>query len=313
MSNANTPFVLPRFGEFLPTRVIPGPMEGVTEGEFLKILTRHQWIRAWWTPFLRISVAVPRAARLRDWLAQYNATGLPILVQLMGTDAPRIAKAAAGLRKLGARGIDLNCACPSQIVVGNGAGGAQLKYPEWIAEAVSALKSAVDCPVGVKVRMGFDSPQEFHARIAPALREAQPDFVTVHFRTVQELYRPIPDGLERLKNARKELQDIPLVGSGDLFTPEDAINMFQKCGMDAVAPARGLLKNPRLVQDIEKRLNGEDPPSWSTQEKYALLQEFQTAGTHLGFYLQMAANLFGRDSQQFKNIVQQMPRPSQRP
>lgn len=306
--NANTPFELPGHGEFLPTRILPGPMEGVTEGEFLKILTRHQWIRSWWTPFLRISVAVPRVARLRDWLAQYAATRLPILTQLMGTDATRIAKAASALRKLGARGIDLNCACPSQIVVGNGAGGARLRSPEWIAETITAIKSAMDCPVGVKVRMGFDSPKEFHDRIAPALREAKPDFVTVHFRTVQELYRPISDGLERLKHARKELQDIPLIGSGDLFTPEDAVNMFQKCGVDAIAPARGLLKNPRLILDIEQRLNGESPAPWTTQEKYALLQEFETEGTHLGFLLQMAANLFGRESQEFKDIVQKQTR-----
>ena len=301
-----TPFILPRHGEFLPTRILPGPMEGVTTGDFLKVMTRHQWIQAWWTPFLRISQAVPRPSRLRHWLEPFRESGLPVLVQLMGTNSARLAQAAKGMSLQGAKGIDLNCACPSPVVLGNGAGGTRLKTPEWLAEAICAIKSAVECPVGIKVRMGFASPDEFREQIAPAIREGAPDFVTVHFRTVVEGYEPIPDGLERLKSARKALPDIPLVGSGNLFTPQDVIKMRDICGVDAVAPARGLLRNPRLLVDIRQVLQGETPAPWTQDEKYALLREFQEGDSPLGFVLRMAANLFDRTSPEFQEIVRSL-------
>lgn len=278
-------------------------MEGVTEGLFLRILTAHRWVRCWWTPFLRISVAVPHRPRLRHWMSEYIDTGLPVIAQVMGTDTGRLAKAGLGLREQGACAIDLNCACPSQIVVSNGAGGARLRDPKWIAETVLAMKAVLDCPVGVKVRMGFESPREFAEGIAPALREAKPDFVTVHFRTVREGYSAIDDGLERLSEARRLLPDMPLVGTGDLFSLEDVIKMRDICGVDAVAPARGLLRNPRLLEDLRECLQGETPHELSNDEKSALIQEFHNAGASLGFFLQMAANILGRDSVEFRELV----------
>ena len=301
-----TPFILPRFGEYLPTRILPGPMEGVTTGEFLRVLTRHGWIRAWWTPFLRISVAVPRRARLQSWLSPYLECGVPVISQIMGIDTCKLARAARELRHLGAAAIDLNCACPSPIVVGNGAGGARLRHPGWMRETIHAIRSEVDCPVGIKLRIGFDSPEEFRESIAPAIRDASPDFVTIHFRTVREGYQRIEDGLERLAAARGLLPEIPLVGSGDLFDADSVRKMLEYCHVDAVAPARGLLRNPRLLVDVERALRNQPTDPWGDQEKHALLQEFQMKGSHLGFLLQMAANLFGRNSDDFRKTVEKL-------
>ncbi len=311
MPSLLTPFTLPRFGDFLPTRLLPGPMEGVTTGNFLRILTRHRWTEAWWTPFLRISVAVPRKARLQAWLAPYQATGLPCLVQLMGTDTRKLVLAAKALRELGARAIDLNCACPSEIVVGNGAGGARLAHPHWIGETLEQLKEALDCPVGVKMRTGLQDPEEFPRRLAPVLASARPDFLTLHYRTVQEGYRPVPQGWRRLQQARQLLPDIPLIGSGDLFTPQDALRMAEQCQVDALAPARGLLKNPRLLTDLRETLQGRSPAPWTLEDKHQLLQEFRQENTPLGFLLQMAANLLEKDSPQFQEFLRNtLPCPS---
>lgn len=236
-------------------------------------------------------------------MADYLGTGLPVIAQVMGTDGGRLAKAGVGLREQGACAVDLNCACPSQIVVSNGAGGARLRNPSWIAETVAQMKAALDCPVGVKVRMGFESPREFAQNIAPALREARPDFVTVHFRTVREGYSPVEDGLERLAEARRLLEDVPLVGTGDLFTVEDVIRMRDFCGVDAVAPARGLLRNPRLIDDVSEFLSAGNKREWCAVEKCALVDEFKEQGASRGFLLQMAANILGRDSQEFRELV----------
>ena len=289
-------------GTRLP-RLLPGPMEGVTAGAWLTILTRHRWVEAWWTPFLRISTGVPRRVRLADWLRPYLATGLPVIAQIMGEDTARLAETARRLHELGAAAIDLNCACPSPVVVRNHSGGERLRHPEWIAATLAAMKAAVGgAPVGVKVRVGYETPQEFAEAIAPAVREGSPDFVTVHFRTVLERYRPIPDGLARLAAARQSLAGTVVVGSGDLFTPQDAIAMHEHCGVDAVAPARGMLANPRLLADLASALRGESPPEFTLQEKAALLGEFVVHSPR-HFQLQMAANLYGKDTPEFRAFL----------
>ena len=278
-------------------------MEGVTAGAWMKILTRHRWVETWWTPFLRISTGVPRRSRLAAWLAPYLATGLPVIAQIMGEDTARLAETARRLHELGAVAIDLNCACPSPVVVRNHSGGERLRHPEWIAATLQAMKYAVGtAPVGVKLRVGYESPEEFALRIAPAVREGAPDFVTVHFRTVRERYGAIAGGLERLAAARRELADMPVIGSGDLFTPQDAITMHETCGVDGVAPARGMLANPRLLVDMKQVLNGEMPKSFTTQEKSALLGEFVVHSPR-HFQLQMAANLYGKNSPEFNAFL----------
>lgn len=289
-------------GTSLPS-ILPGPMEGVTAGAWLKILTRHRWADAWWTPFLRISTGVPRRSRLSAWLEPYLATGLPVIAQIMGEDTARLAETARRLHELGAAAVDLNCACPSPVVVRNHAGGERLRHPEWIAMTLQAMKCAVGtAPVGVKLRMGYESSAEFASGIAPAVCSAHPDFVTVHFRTVLERYDRVPGGLARLSAAREMLQGIPLIGSGDLFTPQDAIAMREKCGVDGVAPARGMLANPRLLVDIRQVMRGETPPPFTSQEKAALLGEF-VAHAPRHFQLQMAANLYGKNSPEFNAFL----------
>jgi tRNA-dihydrouridine synthase C len=289
-------------GTQLP-RILPGPMEGVTAGAWLKILTGHRWVDAWWTPFLRISTGVPRRSRLAAWLQPYLATGLPVIAQIMGEDTARLAETARRLHELGAVAVDLNCACPSPVVVRNHAGGERLRHPEWIAKTLQAMKQSVGgAPVGVKLRIGYESPEEFSSCIASAVCEAKPDFVTVHFRTVQERYEPVSNGLERLASARMALPKLVVIGSGDLFTPQDAMAMHEYCGVDAVAPARGMLANPRLLVDITKFFRGEAPRDFTIQEKNQLLSEFvMYAPRH--FQLQMAANLLGKNSPEFNAFL----------
>ena len=104
-----------RFGDgrCLPCRLVPGPMDGVTEGSFVSVLSRLGLVWSWHTPLLRISTGVPSRTRLRSALRPYLETGLPVTVQLMGLDAGRLAATAARVLDLGAVCADLNCACPS--------------------------------------------------------------------------------------------------------------------------------------------------------------------------------------------------------
>ncbi len=296
-------------GSCLPSRIIPGPMEGVTEGSFVTVFTSLDLVDSWFTPFIRISSGVPRFSRMRAKLEPFFASGLPVIAQLLGTDTDMLAQSAARLHSIGATCVDLNCACPSPQVLSSGGGGKRLLSPQWMHDTISAMKSACGIrPVSVKIRCGYNSPDEMN-EIAAAIREAAPDMVTCHFRTVREMYSPVQHGYERLAAMRELLEPIPFIGSGDLFTPEDALRMYKTAGVDGVAPARGLMKNPLLLKDIKKACSGEAPDrAMSNEEKLMFLDKIgeisgQSRG-HQIFLLKIAKTMFGKESPEFYRLLE---------
>ena len=297
-----------RDGRSLPCRILPGPMEGISEGSFVAVMSEMGMVRCWFTPFIRISNGVPRMARLREKLEPYLATGLPVIAQIMGTYPELLAEAAARLHRLGAICVDLNCGCPSPTVIGSRSGGYHLTDPDWICSALTSMRKACgDAAVSVKIRCGFKSTDEMDD-IAAAIREAAPDLVTCHFRTVKELYRPIEGGLERLAKMRSLLPEIPLFGSGDLFTVEDALRMVREADVDGIAPARGLLRNPALLREIEAECRGiAHPNAMSPEERFAFLEKVgRLSGLpkrEQGFLLRMAREMFGEESLEFHRLL----------
>ncbi len=295
-------------GQILPCRILPGPMDGITEQSFLTAMSTRNWVPCWWTPFLRVSTGIPRRSRLTAWMQPYLDTGLPVIAQIMGTASDKLAETAGRLHEAGALCVDLNCACPSPKVIGNQGGGACLKNPAWIRETLLAMrKRCGNRAISVKIRAGFDSAAEL-PEITAALREAQPNLVSLHYRTVTEMYRPIHDGMQRLCQARDALRNIPLFGSGDLFNADDALRMFQETGVDGVLPARGLLANPALLLQIRSASAGLPLQELCNAEKLAFLRDLACPGCDNqralnGFLLRMCATLFGRDSELFQHLV----------
>ena len=294
-------------GRALPNRILPGPMEGITTGAFGAVLSRAGYVRCWVTPFLRLTTGVPRPARLREHLLPYLEAGLPFVVQVMGIHTELLCAAAVRLAELGAIGIDLNCACPSRTVLANGAGGARLRHPEWIATALRALRQAVPaCGLSVKLRSGLLDPAEM-ADILPAVAAAAPDFVTLHFRTAAEAYARVPGGWQRLARARELLPGILLLGCGDVLTAADALRLRAETGVDGVAAARGLLRNPRLLLDIEDACAGRTPRPLGRCHSLARLREMallalESGGNRPGFVLEVARTMLGERDPLFQDL-----------
>ena len=300
-----TPLPL-RGGGTLPGRILPGPMDGVTEGSFLSAMTSRGYVRCWHAPFMRISTGVPRLARISDHLEPYLNQRLPVIAQMMGTNTDFLAGTAKRMLAAGAVCADLNCACPSPTVIGNHSGGARLRDPEWIARTLDAIRDAVgERPFSIKLRIGFDSPDEF-PQIAAAVRSAKPDIVFVHFRTVREMYNPVKDGWERFLVARECLPDSILIACGDIQSPEDAFRLAKICPVDGIAVARGLLVQPSLLRDIEAAILGEPPVP--TEDKLRFLLDIATQSGRLpkannGFILRLARSMFGEESDVFKQLT----------
>ena len=294
-------------GRALPDRILPGPMEGLTAGSFCTIMGSLGLVSAWVTPFIRVSEGVLRPARIRERLRPFSP--LPVVAQVMGTDISLLAETAARLAlEPGVIGIDLNCACPTRIVVSNGGGGGRLRKPSWIRDALVAIRRA--CPtvgVSVKVRAGLHSDAELRG-ICEAVGEGQPDYVVLHYRTVDEGYGPAPRGLWRLERAREYLASLPLLGSGDLHTAEAAARMYDVAAVDGVTPARGLLANPWLLRDIAAACRA-GAASRTTDEHRCdflrrLVAEADRTGTwRRGFVLEVARHQFGRSHATFERLL----------
>ena len=300
-----TPLPL-RGGGALPGRILPGPMDGVTEGSFLSAMTSRGYVRCWHAPFMRISTGVPRLARISDHLEPYLNQRLPVIAQMMGTNTDFLAGTAKRMLAAGAICADLNCACPSPTVIGNHSGGARLRDPEWIARTLDAIRDTIgERPFSVKLRIGFDSPDEF-PKIAAAVRSAAPDIVFVHFRTVREMYHPVKDGWKRFLIVRECLPDSVLIACGDIQSPEDAFRLAELCPVDGIAAARGLLAQPSLLRDIEAAILGQPPVP--TEDKLRFLLDIATQSGRLpkannGFILRLARSMFGEESDVFKQLT----------
>jgi len=287
-------------------------MDGVTEGSFVTVLNAANLADSWFTPFIRISNGVPRRARLREKLAPYLATGKPVIAQIMGNHPDLLAETARRLHELGACCVDLNCACPSATVLGSHNGGYCLTDLDWMVSALTQMKTACGShAVSVKIRCGFSSPEEI-PELAAALREASPDLVTCHFRTVREGYRPVTDGYERLSQMHELLPGIPFIGSGDLFTVEDARRMACIAQVDGVAPARGLMRNPALLRELKAACRGQISPPLGEAERLALLNQIGELSGHRrqdqGFLLKIARVMYGEEAPEFQQLLTEISR-----
>ncbi len=189
-------------------------------------------------------------------LMEMSENERPVAVQIFGNDPEIMAFGAKTAREAGADIIDINMGCPVPKVAGNGDGSALMKDPILAGKIVKAVKKAIDCPLTVKFRKGWDDNNINAVEFAEIIQENGADLVTVHGRTRAQMYSGKADW--EIISRVKEKLDIPVIGNGDIFEPEDAVEMIKQTGCDGVMPARGLQGNPWLIKQISELLeNGE--------------------------------------------------------
>lgn len=191
----------------------------------------------------------------------------PIAQQIFGTDVESFVVAAKYIEKtMKPDIIDINMGCPvPKVALRAQAGSALLKNPQKIREIVSAVVAAVNVPVTVKIRSGWDSEHINAVEVAKICEEAGASAITVHPRTRKQGYSGKADWLI-IKNVKDNVS-IPVIGNGDIKTPEDAKRMLNETGCDAIMIGRGLLGNPWLIRNILNYLAGRDYELPSTEEK----------------------------------------------
>ena len=229
------------------------PMQDVTTLEFMRVIQRYGGPHVYWTEFFRVHAV----SHLEKWILKSiteNPTGKPIVAQLIGNDIPALVRAAKELQQYSVAAIDLNLGCPAPIVYRKCAGGGLLREPQKIDAILGALRDAVTIPFTVKTRLGFESPAEFVA-LLKVFAKHPIDLLTVHARTVKQMYRP---GVryDLIAQAARELC-CPVFANGNVHSAAQAQALVAETGVRGLMIGRGAIRNPWLFDQIRAQLRDE--------------------------------------------------------
>ncbi|MFT6351632.1 tRNA dihydrouridine synthase [Neptuniibacter pectenicola] len=250
-------------------KIILAPMEGVVDYTMRDLLTQVGGIDQCVTEFVRVSDRVLPAKVFRRLCPELlnggkTPAGVPVILQLLGSDPTVLAGNARKAAKLGALGIDLNFGCPAKTVNKSKGGAVLLDTPELIHEIVKAVRIAVPegTPVTAKMRLG-NKDKSLAFDNAQAIAEAKADGLTVHARTKLEGYRP-PAHWEWIAHIREQV-DIPVTANGEVWSWQDYEQCREVSGCDDVMIGRGLVARPDLAKMIKHQQRKEDDAAleWS--------------------------------------------------
>jgi tRNA-dihydrouridine synthase B len=231
------------------------PMQDVTDGAFWKLMHRYGGADVYWTEYFRVHAV----SRPEKWILEsieQNATGRPVIAQMIGNDIPSLVRTAKELQQLPVVAIDLNLGCPAPIVYKKCAGGGLLREPQRIDSILGALRDAVSIKFTVKTRVGFASPTEFDA-LLPIFAKHSIDLLTVHARTVAQMYR-LPVHYDLIRQAA-ETMPCPVCANGHVYSAEQALEVLAQTKARGLMIGRGVIRSPWLFDQIRQCLHGETP------------------------------------------------------
>lgn len=198
----------------------------------------------------------------------------PIAIQIYGSDPEVMAEAAAAVEAMGADVCDINMGCPANKVLKGCAGAALTGDPALARRIVQAVRRRIRIPLTVKFRLGLRSDRLTYLELGRMFADEGVDAITLHPRTAKQMFTGEADwsAIRRLKEAAA----IPVIGNGDVKSPEDALRMFRETGCDAVMIGRAALLNPWIFRQTAAALAGRTPQEPTLAERYHLMRQHFT-------------------------------------
>lgn len=236
---------------------ILGPMAGVTDLPF-RLLCKEQGAGLVCMEMVSAKGILYNNKNTESLLA-IHPEEMPASLQLFGSDPKIVSEMAKRIEERPFAILDINMGCPVPKVVKNGEGSALMKNPKLVYELVSAVVKAIEKPVTVKIRKGFDETNVNAVEIAKVIEEAGASAVAVHGRTREQYYSGKADWdiIRQVKEAVK----IPVIGNGDVTSAQKAVEIQKVTGCDGVMVARGAQGNPWIFSELSTyEKTGEIPP-----------------------------------------------------
>ena len=269
----------------LPNPVILAPMAGVSDLPF-RLLCSEQGAGLVCMEMVSAK-AIAYRNRNTEKLMETDPREHPVSLQLFGSEPDLMAEIAAQIEDRPFDILDINMGCPVPKIVGNGEGSALMKNPKLIEEIITKVSRAIQKPLTVKFRKGFDDDHVNAVEIAKIAEASGAAAVAVHGRTREQFYSGTADW-EIIRQV-KEAVSIPVIGNGDIFTPQDAGRMMEETGCDGVMVARGAKGNPWIFSRIDHYLKtGEVLPKQGPEEvKQMILRHAELLVAFKGEYTAM--------------------------
>ena len=234
----------------LPNQVVLAPMAGVCDLPF-RLLCREQGAGLVCMEMVSAK-AIYYHNKNTELLMQTDPGEHPVSLQLFGSDPKIMSEMAKQIEERPFDILDVNMGCPVPKVVNNGEGSALMKNPALVREIVTAMAKAVKKPLTVKIRMGFDGEHINAVEIAKIIEDSGAAAVAVHGRTRQQYYSGEADW-EIIRKV-KEAVSIPVIGNGDVDSPQKAKRMLEETGCNGVMVGRAARGNPWLLGRIARYL-----------------------------------------------------------
>ncbi|WP_370798694.1 tRNA dihydrouridine synthase DusB [Xylanibacter rarus] len=248
------------------------PMEDVTDIGFRRLCKRYGAAMVY-TEFVSAEALVRSVKSTMNKLT-ISDDERPVGIQIYGRDVPQMVEAAKIVEEAGPDLIDINFGCPVKKVAGKGAGAGMLQNIPLLLDITREVVKAVKVPVTVKTRLGWNSDNLIITELAEQLQDCGIQALTIHGRTRAQMYTGQADWTLIGEVKRNPRIHIPIIGNGDITTPEEARQAFERYGVDAVMIGRATFGHPWIFKEIRDFLNGKEPdPELDFNRKLDILEE----------------------------------------
>lgn len=239
--------------------VLLAPLEDITDSTFRQICKKHGADMVF-TEFVASEALIRNVQKTIDKM-KFIPEERPIGIQLFGNDVNTMAESAKIIAQFKPDTIDINFGCPVKKIALKGSGAALLKDIPLMINIAKAIVNAVDIPITVKTRLGWDQTNKPIVEIVQRLQDVGVAAVTIHARTRSQMYSGVADWtlIGEIKNMQSI--KIPIIGNGDINSAEVAKQMFDKYGVDAIMIGRAAIGNPWIFSQIKDYINKGITPS----------------------------------------------------
>lgn len=250
--------------------VMLAPMEDVTDPSF-RLICREQGAAMVYTEFVSAEALVRNINSTTRKLT-IDDRERPVAIQIYGRDPDAMVEAAKIVERAHPDILDINFGCPVKKVAAKGAGAGMLRDPEKMLAITKAVVDAVSIPVTVKTRLGWDCENKIITSLAPRLQDCGIKALTIHGRTRSQMYTGDADWTLIGEVKANPYMEIPIIGNGDIKTPQQAKDAFDNYGVDGVMIGRASFGAPWIFREVTEFIKTGQIPEIGLAEKFSLLR-----------------------------------------